>query len=415
MIRRTAAYVLLVCVYGLAWLIATIGRAIPRRAWKPTGRLMVTGTFHNPNWYLSHITPLSRSGVEEVIVVTDEPQVSLDRVRFVCWPGWLSKVLSRVGARAVTMVFAGLRYRPDLYMGYHLGPGACTALMAGKSMGRPVCYQMTGGPVEIIGGGIYAADGIGTALGQPSKLIEAMALAVVKQFDLVVVRGSQAKGFLGAHGIERSVAVITGSVNSHLSCGDTVRDIDLILVGRLVPVKQVHQFIAVVNAVAHTIADVRAIVVGDGPLKAELQSMVAQLGLTDNLEFVGQRKDVDALLARSRIFMLTSRSEGLSIAMAEAMSAGAVPVVADVGELRDLVTDGVNGYLIEPNNLEQYTSKALFLLQDDSLWDCYSQKAVERVRQACTIEAVSRKWGQQIRSVISRMQGEEHVTSGKTQ
>ena len=108
-LRRVAAYILLVSVYGLTWLIATAARIRPNRSWKPTGRIMVTGTFHNPNWYLSHITPLSLSGVTEVILVVDEPQLSLEKVRFACPPRWIAKVLSRAGAKALWMFVSGLR------------------------------------------------------------------------------------------------------------------------------------------------------------------------------------------------------------------------------------------------------------------------------------------------------------------
>src|SRR5512135_2853135 len=83
MIRRMAAYILLVSVYGFTWLVAVLSRLIPHRSWTPTGRIMVIGTFHNPNWYLSHITPLTHSGVKEVILVVDRPQLPLAGVRFV--------------------------------------------------------------------------------------------------------------------------------------------------------------------------------------------------------------------------------------------------------------------------------------------------------------------------------------------
>lgn len=398
------AYILLVSTYGITLLIAALGRMIPHRSWKPTGRIMVTATFYNPNWYLSHITPLSRSGVKEVIVVTDEAQLPLERVRFVCWPRWASRLLSRTVARAIWMTLTGLRYRPDLYMGYHLGPGACTALVVGKLVGRPTCYQMTGGPVEIIGGGIDAAEGIGAPLRRPSKTIETMALAVVRLFELVVVRGNKAKEFLATNGIRRSVTIITGSVDvdNGRQLPKNERDIHLIFVGRLSPIKQVDQFIAIVDAVRRTIADVHAVIVGDGPLKSDLQARTTQLGLTRNIEFLGQRKDVGALLARSKVFVLTSKSEGLSIAMAEAMCAGVVPVVADIGELSDLVVDNVDGHIIEPGNVSEYARKTVSLLQNDILWSQYSCKAIEVARKHCGIEVVSEKWRQHLQDVISQ-------------
>jgi len=265
-----------------------------------------------------------------------------------------------------------------------------------------MCIRDSGGPGEIIGGGFAVVESIEAALGRPSKLIETMALAVVKLFDLIVVRGNRAKEFLASKGIRQSVAIITGSVNGYLQTLQADRGIHLVFVGRLAPDKQVDQFITIVDAVSRVMPSVRSAIVGDGPLMADLKSKAGRLGLTDNIEFLGKRKDVESLLVRSRIFVLTSKSEGMSIAMAEAMSAGVVPVVADIGELSDLVIDGVNGYLIEPNNINEYAVKCMSLLQDQTLWTQYSRKAVEAARKHCDIEVITEKWRQHLQDVVSQ-------------
>ena len=400
-IRKTTVSMVLISVYGFTYLTVLVGSIIPRRRWKPTGRIMVTGTFFNPNWYLSHIAPLSRSGVKEVILVVDQPQLPLERVRFVCPPKWLSRLISRAGAKAIWMFFAGLRYRPDLYMGYYLAPGACSALVAGKLLGRPSCYQMTGGPIEI-------RDGMGTIesvrgpLERPGKLVKRMAIGIVRKFDLVVVRGNKAKGFLTAYDIKESVAIITGSVDSSWQPQQNNREIHLVFVGRLVPIKQIHQFISSVGAVKCKIPDVKAVIIGDGPLREELQTYSDELGLGDNIEFLGKVTDVESILTRSKIFVLTSKSEGLSIAMAEAMTVGVVPVVADVGELSDLVIDGVNGYLVKPNYIAGYSERIVSLLEDHPMWEQFSHRAIEKAKEHCDIEVVAEKWRQNLRDVVSR-------------
>lgn len=405
MIRRLGTYILLVSVYGFTWLVATVCGIIPRRRWKPTGRIMVTGTFHNPGWYLSHMTPLSRSNMKEVILVTDEPQLPLERIKVVYPPKWALQLLGRVGARTIWVFIASLRYRPDLYMGYYLAPGGCSALVAGKLLGRPCCYQMTGGPIGIVGGGFAAIDSIEGTLGRPSKLIEALALRIIRKFKLVVVRGNKAKEFLASRGIKDSVVVITGSVNGCSQPTQNDRDIDLIFVGRLSPIKQVDQFIMIVNCVKSLISNVRAAIVGDGPLMSDLQTCANELGLNGCIEFVGKTKNVASVLSRSRVFVLTSKSEGLSIAMAEAMAAGVVPIVANVGELGDLVIDGVNGYLVEPGNISEYTDKVLSLLQDPGLWSRYSNKAIEAAKGRCDIAVISGKWQKHLRDTVSQASG----------
>lgn len=404
-IRKVAIHILFISVYGFTWLVAVLGRAIPRRPWKPTGRIMVTGTFFNPNWYLSHVTPLARSGVQEVILVVDEPQLAIKGVRFICPPTWVARLLGRSAAKAIWMIVAGIRYRPDLYMGYHLAPGACSALVAGKLFGRPSCFQMTGGPVGLEGGGYAAIDSIEGTLGRPSNLIEALSLAVVRQFDLVVVRGNKTKEYLKAHDIRGPTDIITGSVRSCMQPQEADRDIHLSFVGRLVPVKQVEQFIEIVEAVGRVIPSIRAVIVGDGPLMAEMKEYASRLGIMNNVEFLGKREDVETLLACSKVFVLTSISEGMSIAMAEAMRAGVVPVVANIGELSDLVADGVNGYLIEPNMIDKYAQRAISLLSDEALWTQFSGRAREAARKHCGIEAVTEKWRRSLGAVILAASG----------
>ena len=120
---------------------------------------------------------------------------------------------------------------------------------------------------------------------------------------------------------------------------------------------------------------------------------------------VGKQRDVESLLACSKVFVLTSKSEGLSIAMAEAMVAGVVPIVSNVGDLGDLVTDALSGYLIEPNMIDEYAQRAISLLSDEALWTQFSGRAREAARKHCGIEAVTEKWRQSLGAVISTASG----------
>ena len=229
-----------------------------------------------------------------------------------------------------------------------------------------------------------------------------MKLAVVKRFELVVVRGNEAKNFLASHGIKETVAIITGSVKGCQLSTQPERKYHMIFVGRLAPTKQPEQFIEIVRLVANRIPSIRAVIVGDGPLMVDLQGHADRLGISNNIEFLGKRKDVEDVLACSGVFVLTSISEGLSIAMAEAMSAGVVPVVADVGELGDLVKDGINGNLIEPNNIEAFAKNIVKLQQNQLLLEKFSQKASESALKYSGIKVVSEKWQKCLQDAIAQ-------------
>jgi glycosyltransferase involved in cell wall biosynthesis len=123
-----------------------------------------------------------------------------------------------------------------------------------------------------------------------------------------------------------------------------------------------------------------------------VRQRIVELGLEQAVDLRGQVADVAPCLIDARVFVLTSRSEGLSIAMVEAMVCGAVPVVANVGDLADLVADGQNGFLIEPGNVEQYAERAVALLSDRERWRRLSAEASRCARAYNGLERVAALW-----------------------
>jgi glycosyltransferase involved in cell wall biosynthesis len=95
---------------------------------------------------------------------------------------------------------------------------------------------------------------------------------------------------------------------------------------------------------------VHALIVGGGRREAEVRELVAGLGLTGAVHFLGPRHDVPDLLHAMDIFVLPSHSEGLSLALLEAMAAGLPVIATAVGGLPEVVTDGDNGLLIPPRD-----------------------------------------------------------------
>ena len=121
---------------------------------------------------------------------------------------------------------------------------------------------------------------------------------------------------------------------------------DLILVGRLAPIKRIDLYLRAIEQVSRRLPDVTAAIVGDGALRTELEQLVEELGIGERVHFAGQQSDVEDWLSRSRIFVLTSDSEGLALSLMEAMMCGLPAVVSDVGELGELVASGTNGCLV---------------------------------------------------------------------
>jgi glycosyltransferase involved in cell wall biosynthesis len=399
-LRRLVSMIALSVGYGAAIAVAKLVPRPQRRGTLGQQRILVIGNFDNPNWFLAHITPLAQSGIKEVLLVADGFTDQVPGVRLLAPPRWADRLLTRAGAKFVFALWHGLRLRPSLYVGYAIFPAATTALILGRLFRSPACFQLTSGPLELDGGGFHAENRLLCGLGKPSRWIERLAHALTRQFDLMVVRGSQGHQYVRRLGYRGQMDVITGSIeipDAREIAG--ARDIDLIFVGRLTERKRPERFLEIVSLVSRHVPHVRAVLVGDGPDRDALEGLIDTLGIRNNVALLGLRKDVGALLARSKIFVLTSRWEGVSIAMLEAMAAAVVPVANDVGDLADIVRRGENGYLVEDNDVQASAAHIVALLRDESKRALLAAAARETVVRRVSRNAVAQLW----RDSLSRL------------
>jgi glycosyltransferase involved in cell wall biosynthesis len=170
----------------------------------------------------------------------------------------------------------------------------------------------------------------------------------------------------------------------------------MVFVGRLTETKQPLQFVEILGRVAKERPSVRAVLFGDGPLLDDVRGLAERLRVEGNLELRGRTSEVEPDLAAARVFVLTSRTEGLSIAMAEAMMCGVVPVVADVGDLSDLVRHAENGYLIPPGDTEAFARHVVALLEDAGLWTRLSANATGAALAHVGIDRVTALWEERL-------------------
>lgn len=91
---------------------------------------------------------------------------------------------------------------------------------------------------------------------------------------------------------------------------------------------------------------------GDGPKREEIEHLTQVLGLQDRIDFLGDSDQIPALLAKSDVFVLTTRYESLPLSIIEAMRARLPVVATNVGGIAELISDGVNGFLVPSANQE---------------------------------------------------------------
>jgi glycosyltransferase involved in cell wall biosynthesis len=107
--------------------------------------------------------------------------------------------------------------------------------------------------------------------------------------------------------------------------------------------------------------------IGDGPLLEQTKRLAAELGLAGRVRFLGQRTDVDRLLAAAQVSLLASNWEGFPLSILEAMRAGLPVIASSVGGVAESVSDGETGYLVPRGDVDALRENIRRLLTDRTL------------------------------------------------
>lgn len=147
------------------------------------------------------------------------------------------------------------------------------------------------------------------------------------------------------------------------------------------------------SAIAHLVPShpgLRLVLIGSGPLEKELRAHAHDLGVGAVVTFTGARQDVPEILPGFDVFALSSRHEGLPIALLEAMASGLPCVATRVGGTPEVVDDGVEGFLVEPGDAALLAGTLGKLLDDPVLRREMGERASRRSRQYGLERAVRR-------------------------
>ena len=183
----------------------------------------------------------------------------------------------------------------------------------------------------------------------------------------IIAQTQFAKDVLAAKTKNKNIRVIPNPVKEIQNYPDIAKEKLILNVGRLVPEKGQKYLIEAFSKINEK-ADWRVVILGDGPLRSELEEQVNALGLSNQVLLLGAVNNVDEWLAKASIFVFPSISEGFPNALAEAMSAGLPCVSFDCKTgPRDLIENYKNGILVEEKNVEELANSLQKLIDDPIL------------------------------------------------
>lgn len=131
--------------------------------------------------------------------------------------------------------------------------------------------------------------------------------------------------------------------------------------------------------------------VGDGPLRNDIENYANSLRIRERVAFLGARADVAKRLARAQVFALISRWEGLPLTILEGMRAGLPVIASDVGGVREVVTDGENGFLVSRGDSYALAKKLRVLLCDPQVRLRMGRQGRRRYEQSFQFEHMYEK------------------------
>jgi glycosyltransferase involved in cell wall biosynthesis len=160
------------------------------------------------------------------------------------------------------------------------------------------------------------------------------------------------------------------------------------VVGSLYPVKGHTYLLQAAPEILRSCPAAVFLIAGRGDCEAELRAQARELGVEERVRFLGLRQDIPILLALGDVFVQPSLSEGLSIAILEAMAAGRPVVTTRVGGNPELVVDGQTGVLVDAANAEALATAVTRVLSDQAEGRRLGANGLARVRSAFSIDGM---------------------------
>jgi glycosyltransferase involved in cell wall biosynthesis len=314
---------------------------------------------------------LKRAGHRVVILTplfANGPQSTAER----CWGLPVARVryprVKLAGAGIMNLKLAAFLWRNrdrfdawHVHIGHNMGALAC---LIGSLVGKPVVVKISGW-WELEAG--LLAPGRG--------LFGRIARGWLKRASVVQAISTRVASELEKHGFAKErILVLPNAVDTERFVARATprragQPFVAVYVGRLVPEKDLATLVAGWAQAFGGRDDVRLRLVGGGPLEAELKAQAARLGVAGQIEFLGHRDDVEAVLAAAHVGVLPSRIEGLSNTLLEYMACGLPALASRVSGSEDFVVPGRNGWLHDVGDVAAVAAalRAAALLPPDEL------------------------------------------------
>lgn len=310
------------------------------------------------------IRNLEIGGLEAIVLKLAEIQrVHGNTVRVVCIEKERTKVLPQPNEAIIInkfnkinkthallrTMFELLRYRPDIINSHNVMPNV---------------YGAIGGHLLKIPSILTLHSGEKTSVAEFNRKTNSLVKHIVCVSDQIALKLSDSAAHHISHtprseinnGIDVAQYINHDGSKLRAEFGFSSEDVVIGSVGRLQSVKNHKLLIDAVKSLSGKFGNLKVLLVGDGPLRKELERYASSLGMQNAIIFAGYRSDIPAILSAMDIFALPSLAEGSPIALLEAMAAKLPVIASAVGSIPKIIQNNVNGITVPPDDLSSFNS-----------------------------------------------------------
>ncbi len=159
-------------------------------------------------------------------------------------------------------------------------------------------------------------------------------------------------------------------------------------------------FLGAAKEILAKIPEARFILVGDGPLRPRYEHVVRESDIEKKVYFLGKRTDVPAILSNLDISVLSSTNEGFSNVILESMAAGKPVVATNVGGSREMIKDGITGYLVPPADSQAMANAIVNLLTNPEKAVAMGEMGRKEIKEKFTVEVMVKQYEELYSSLL---------------
>jgi glycosyltransferase involved in cell wall biosynthesis len=337
--------------------------------------------------------------VKSIYIFTESEGSKMPKCQYITIPVWIRKTkpvfisrLIRIFFEPIQLLFYAIKIKPLFINGIYCLPKGLNSYIISRITGIKCVNWVIGSRLEVE-----------TEL-PLKKMWEKINLWHLKGCEAISVKGQTDIEYLTSNGIARNkIFPLNGAIDTGkfvFTSGE--RPIDILFVGTFYELKGPDRVLKILKKLILSFPGIKAVMVGNGKMWQQTKNMATELGIIQNIIFEGYQKNIVPYYQQSKILIMPSRSEGLPTSMLEAMSCGCVPVMSNVGNIKEAAIHNFNSKVIDNfEDLHSFSVHVSDLLNNEAKRKDFAVQARNLIEDKYTIDAQAKIASQLIKEIFN--------------